>query len=50
MPKFYYVVIDRDGGEVHYSEESFETVEEADREAQFWIDDLRYGSHEVREG
>lgn len=45
---FYYVIIDRDGGEVTVSED-YDSYEEADKAAEFWTDDWRYGSHEVVE-
>jgi hypothetical protein len=46
---FYYVILDRDGGEVHVDEEPYATEAEADKAASFWEDDPRYGSHEVIE-
>lgn len=48
MTKYAYIVYDRDGGMIE-SEEPFDAWEEADKAGEFWIDDPRYGSHEVEE-
>ena len=47
MTKYYYAIIDRDGGELELSDEAYDTYEDADKAAEFWTDDWRYGSHEV---
>ena len=42
-----YTIYDRDGDEVAVSSDTYETEAEADEGAEFWMDDCRYGSHEV---
>ena len=42
-----YTIYDRDGDEVAMSSYTYETEEEAHEGADFWMDDWRYGSHEV---
>jgi len=47
--KYAYTVLDRDGGIIAHSYDLYDTWEEADHAADFYIDDPRYGSHEVEE-
>jgi len=45
--KYGYTVLDRDGGIIAQSDELYDTPQEADKAGEFYIDDPRYGSHEV---
>lgn len=45
--KYDFVVYDRDGGELVFSEEPYDSYEEADDAALFYADYPAYGSHEV---
>jgi len=47
--KYVYTLIDRDGGIIAQSYDLYDTPQEAENAADFYIDDPRYGSHEVEE-
>jgi hypothetical protein len=45
--KYMVTVLDRDGGIIPGPEELYDTPEDADRAGEFYVDDPRYGSHEI---